>query len=240
MSSQTFGEALKRWRTIKKLSSAELAKKCSYSKSYISLLENGHREPNIDLATILDQALEANGDLIRLAAEAESAMRRRTFLSSGIVALAAPVVGLDDLSHLVAALDNARRYLDGSVVDHFRRQIAACAADDGARGPKHTLPSVLGVIGAIESRAREVKPAIRRELLSVGAQGAEFAGWLYRDIGSPVVSSYWHDRAIEGRKRTHDSGGEEVGHLRKRATCVSDSSPMRPRRAVAAADPCQG
>jgi tetratricopeptide (TPR) repeat protein len=56
---------------------------------------------------------------------------------------------------------------------------------------------VLGIIAAIEHGARQVRPDIRRQLLAVGARAAEFAGFLYRDIGSPETAAYWRDRATE-------------------------------------------
>jgi hypothetical protein len=70
-------------------------------------------------------------------------------------------------------------------------------ADDGALGPLQTLPIVLGLLGAVEQHGRDVEPAVRGELLSVGACGAEFAGWLYRDANDPVRAGFWYDRATE-------------------------------------------
>ena len=104
---------------------------------------------------------------------------------------------LDDIRHIAAALHDARRYLDGAVVGHLRQRLVQCADDDGRHGPKAALPPVLAVIAVVEYNARQVKPAVRRELLGVGARGAEFAGWLYRDIGVPELADYWRDRAIE-------------------------------------------
>jgi tetratricopeptide (TPR) repeat protein len=114
------------------------------------------------------------------------------------------VVGLDQLRQIAAALSDAGRYLDGSVVDYFRQQLAVCAVDDGRRGPKATLVPVLGIIGAIEHMVRQVKPNVRRELLAAGARGAEFAGWLYRDMGSVGVGNYWRDRAMEWAQAAGD------------------------------------
>jgi transcriptional regulator with XRE-family HTH domain len=131
-------------------------------------------------------------------------VQRRTLLSNGLAALSLPAVGLDDLKHIVAALDDARRYLDHEVVDHFHRQITACAGEDGARGPRETLPIVLGVIAAIEHHARNVKPDVRRRLVAVGAQSAEFAGWLYRDSATPKLADYWRDRAVEWAQEAGD------------------------------------
>ena len=108
-----------------------------------------------------------------------------------------PSIGLDELRHVAAALEDARRYMDADVVMYFSERIASLAADDGKRGPRCTLPPVLGVIAAVEHCARQVRPAVRRDLLAVGARAAEFAGWLYRDIGSPGEAAYWRDRATE-------------------------------------------
>lgn len=101
-------------------------------------------------------------------------------------------------------MDDARRYLDADVVQYFKRQLDVCAADDGAHGPAQTLPVVLGVVAAIEQHARLVKPTVRRELLSVGAQGAEFVGWLYRDARQLRLSEHWRDRATEWAQEAGD------------------------------------
>ncbi len=111
-----------------------------------------------------------------------------------------------EVQHIAAALDDPHRYLDGSVVDCFRRQLEACKAEDGDLGPRKTLPVALGILGAIERNGREVKPDVRRQLLSLGAEGAEFAGWLYRDIRDPASAGYWYDRATEWAQEAGDTG----------------------------------
>jgi hypothetical protein len=136
--------------------------------------------------------------------QAMADVQRRTLLSNGIAALTLPALGLDDLKHIAAALEDARRYLDHEVVDYFQQQITNCASDDGARGPRETLPVVLGIIGAIEHHARDVKPEVRRRLVAVGARSAEFAGWLYRDSATPKLADYWRDRAVEWAQEAGD------------------------------------
>jgi hypothetical protein len=122
----------------------------------------------------------------------------------GIAANTLPAVELDMFQHVAAALDDAHRYLDGSVVNYFAQQLDKCKADDGNLGPAKALPMVLGILGAIQHHAREVKPNVRRALLQVGADGAEFAGWLYRDLHDPTSATYWHDRAIEWAQEAGD------------------------------------
>lgn len=131
-------------------------------------------------------------------------MSRRVPLPRGIAANALPAVDLDQLQHIAAALDDAHRYLDGSVVAYFHQQLDRCKADDGNLGPARALPMVLGVLGAVQHRARDVQPQVRRALLKVGADGAEFAGWLYRDLHDPTSAGYWHDRSIEWAQEAGD------------------------------------
>jgi tetratricopeptide (TPR) repeat protein len=126
-----------------------------------------------------------------------SPLSRRSLLANGLAAAALPALAADEARHVAAALADARRYLDGDVVAYFRRQLDASKADDGRLGPAKTLPTVLTILGAIDRHAREVKPQVRRQLLRVGADGAEFAGWLYRDAKHPERAGFWRDRAME-------------------------------------------
>ncbi len=103
----------------------------------------------------------------------------------------------DDLQQVSQALGDARRYFDGTVVEFFRQQLTRCKADDGSLGPSEALPLTLAVIGAIRQHAKDVQPVVRRQLLALGADGAEFAGWLYRDLHDPVTAAFLYDRSME-------------------------------------------
>jgi hypothetical protein len=129
---------------------------------------------------------------------------RRTFLQRCMAAVTLPAIGLDELKHIAAALTDARRYSDQTLVGYFRRQLDDCAANDRTRGPKRNIPIALGLLAAIEHMAGDSKPTVRRELLRVGAQIAEFTGWLYRDITMPNLAGYWRDRATEWAQATAD------------------------------------
>ncbi len=110
----------------------------------------------------------------------------------------------DQQRHIDAALADARRYFDGSVVDYFRRQLDVCVASDGEHGSTRTLPAVLSLLGAVDQHGRELRPAARRDLLSFAACGAEFVGWLYRDANDPVQARCWYDRATEWAQEAGD------------------------------------
>lgn len=134
---------------------------------------------------------------------------------SGPVVHALPTRDLDELEHVAAVLDDARRYLDGSVVGYFRGQLDRSKRDDGNRGPTKALPLVLGLLGAISQHVREVKPDVRCQLLSLGADGAEFAGWLYRDLQDPSSATYWYDRAMEWAQEAGDTAMQGYVLLKK-------------------------
>jgi transcriptional regulator with XRE-family HTH domain len=134
---------------------------------------------------------------------------------AAVVAHTLPTRDLEELEHVATALDDARRYLDGSVVEYFRRQLDRSKADDGNLGPTKALPLVLGILGAISQHTREVKTDVRCRLLSLGADGAEFVGWLYRDLQDPASATYWYDRAMEWAQEAHDTAMQGYVLLRK-------------------------
>ncbi|MFF3264972.1 multiprotein-bridging factor 1 family protein [Streptomyces sp. NPDC002932] len=129
-------------------------------------------------------------------------VRRRTFLG---LAGAAPVLDLDALEHLAAAAHGARRYGEHELLGHLRTALDDAAHTDGRVGPHEALPSVLGILAAINAAARAAAPGLRRELLALGARGAELAAWLHRDAGAPAPAvAYWHHQAKEWATLTGD------------------------------------
>ena len=159
---------------------------------------------------LLDQIPGAAGGLPDKQPPAGSAPR-----PAGRSVLGLMAADVAELERLAAALDDARRYLDGSVVGLFRQQLDRSKADDGSHGPARALPFVLGILNAVTDHVREVKPDVRRRLLSLGAEGAEFAGWLYRDLKDPVSAAYWYDRAMEWAQEASDMPMQGYVLLRK-------------------------
>ncbi|MFJ4672763.1 XRE family transcriptional regulator [Kitasatospora purpeofusca] len=136
------------------------------------------------------------------ARQLEEHVRRRTFLG---LAGAAPVLDLTALDRLTAAADGARRCDEGELLGHLRTTLDDAARADGLTGPREALPTVLGLLAAINSTARTCAPGLRRELLALGARGAELAAWLHRDAGAgaPAVAN-WHHQAKEWATLTGD------------------------------------
>ena len=135
--------------------------------------------------------------------------------SATVSAQSPAALNVDEQHHVNAVFEDARRYLDGSVVEYFRRRLDACAGDDGSFGAAKALPVVLGVLGAVEEHASNVRPEVRRDLLSVGALGAEFAGWLYRDLHRPRRATFWYTRATEWAQEARDTAMQGYVLLKK-------------------------
>ncbi|WUH94672.1 helix-turn-helix domain-containing protein [Streptomyces sp. NBC_00433] len=158
--------------------------------------------------------------------EAMSPLHRRTLLS-GAAAAALPGPGMKELQRVASALEDSRRYQGGPAADYFRTRLDDAKHDDGSLGPKKTLPVVLGLLGAIAQHARDVKPGARRELLSAGADGAEFAGWLYRDIHQPSQACFWYDRAMEWAQEADDAAMQGYVLLKKSQMAYDERDALR-------------
>lgn len=68
---ESFGEALRKLRQGRGLSLDKLARKISYSKSYLSKIENGMSAPTADIAKRCDSALETGGALVTMIVSAK-------------------------------------------------------------------------------------------------------------------------------------------------------------------------
>ena len=144
---------------------------------------------------------ETDADLAALPTENASATGNNTLALARWLASdgtgTPPISHCDDLEQVGRALEDARRYFDGTVVEFFREQLNRCKRDDGTHGPAEALPLTLAVLGAVRRHSRDVPSDVRRQLLAVGADGAEFAGWLYRDLQDPLTATFLYDRAME-------------------------------------------
>lgn len=134
---------------------------------------------------------------------------------------------LDEMEHVAAALNDAHRFLDDTVVGYFGGQLNRAKAADGNLGPVKALPFVLGILGAIQQHIADVKPPVRRGLLAVAAEGAEFTGWLYRDLRDPSAAGYWYDRAMEWAQAANDTGMQGYVLLKKSQMAYEERDAQR-------------
>lgn len=155
-----------------------------------------------------------------------SPLKRRTFLGNSVAASVLPLLDAATAERIQAALVDPRRYLDGSVVNLLAGRLAAFKEDDRWLGSLETLPKVLALIDAVKTPAREVERPVRLALLRLGADAAEFAGWLYRDLGDHAAALYWHDRAVEWAQGAEDVSMQGYVLLRKAQLAYDQRDPV--------------
>ena len=107
------------------------------------------------------------------------------------------------------------RYADAGLVDAFRLQLETAKAVDGRFGAAAALPTTLGVVGTVRSVLPEVREGTRERVLALGAEAAEFAGWLFRDLANAEQARYWYDQAMGYAQLCGDGAMQGFVLLRK-------------------------
>ncbi|GGM74172.1 hypothetical protein GCM10012275_51100 [Longimycelium tulufanense] len=167
---ETFGEALRRFRTRAGLSQPALARRVYVAQSTISRIETGRQtEIDEDLAERLDSALEADGTLLA---------RRAAF--------SAPDHGHPALGESVVAstTDYDRgRPVDADYVDALRATIHHLVALDSAHGGGDTSRLAVRTFNSAHRKltAGYYLPKVERDFEAVTAELGEVAGWLCYD-----------------------------------------------------------
>ena len=130
---------------------------------------------------------------------ADVPLDRRDVLRTGIAGLAAVAVGGHD---------------PAAPADH-RRELERLQQLDRAQGSDRALAGVLRALTSITTALRASRGADRVSLLGIAARSAEFAGFLYRDLGDRARSLHWHDRAMEWAQQGDDVAMQSYVLLRK-------------------------
>jgi transcriptional regulator with XRE-family HTH domain len=157
----TFGARLRELRQARGLSLRELAQLAYVSKSMISEWENGRRRPSLDLASVLDAALEAGGALASLVTEVTPDAETADRIAHGI---ASP--SLIDAGHVEAL---------GGTLAQLRRL-------DDSLPTAALLPAVEGHLATMEILARDARGPAARELRLVAVGFGQFTGWLHSQL----------------------------------------------------------
>jgi hypothetical protein len=76
---------------------------------------------------------------------------------------------------------------------------------------------------------------MRDDVLTLGAEAAEFVGWLFRDLADPVQARYWYDRAMEYAQMCGDFSMQGFVLLRKSQMAYESRSGHHVRRLAQAA-----
>ena len=153
---------------------------------------------------------------------------------SGIAASAHPLTtasatASDGADRVRQAMADPSRYADARFVDAFRVQLETAKALDGRYGAASALATAKGVIDVVEAVAPDVPEKVRGDVLVLGAEAAEFVGWLFRDLADPVQAGYWYDRAMEYAQLCGDMSWQGFVLLRKSQMAYEARSAHRVR-----------
>jgi transcriptional regulator with XRE-family HTH domain len=230
--STLFGAELRRLRTEAGVSLAQLASVVHYSKGYLSKIENGHKQPQLDLARRCDTELHASGVLARLlvappghthlaepsddeevwmmnlAADGEGQFRpmaRREALALG--AGAAFGIGM--------GVPARGRSVQRTAIRVFRGQFDQLRMLGQAASPDIVLPSVIAQTHTLRVLAGQASGAEAAELLQLAARCAEYAGWMTQEAGDERGALWWTDRAVAMAKVAGDQDLAEYALVRR-------------------------
>lgn len=195
---ESFGELLRECRAAAGISMGELARRVSYSKSYLSKLENDVKPPNSTVARICDGELDAGGALIEAARERAAAAkgvgRRQVLAGTGTL------IG-------IALTGGPRRVPDERVVSGLRTSFEQLRRLGMQTSPTVVLESLVALEHTVDVLAQENPEPMRSRLLLLAARIAEYTGWLYQEAGDEQRALQWTRYAVE---LAHGGGDREI------------------------------
>ncbi|MEV5082133.1 helix-turn-helix transcriptional regulator [Streptomyces sp. NPDC056159] len=132
------------------------------------------------------------------------ALDRRTMLRGGVGLGAAAAFGMGTPaaadSGVVESLKRPARSAaaySGTPVEHLKLARRLLIDNDNLLGPRHAIAAVREHIDAIKDLRHEAKGVDRQALMELQTQYAEFASWLYQDLGDFNSAEFWLDRAFQ-------------------------------------------
>ncbi len=196
------------------ISLRDLAGRTHYSRGHLSKVETGQKRPTAELARLCDAALDAGGELVRLATPA-----RRTDLALGDAG-EVWMMGLDSAGGgwfvpvtrreiLLAAGASSISGLAVEAPEHVGEPYAALGAATfrswfdqirqyGQRvAPGVLLPTLIAQTATLRGMAGAAPPKARPGLLTLAARFAEYTGWMAQEAGDDRAALWWTSHAVE-------------------------------------------
>lgn len=211
-----FGSELRRRRVEAGLSLADLAEDIKYSKSHLSKVERGHKNPSSDFARACDRALRADGELTALAPEEDHqeipvsrtptewsmpwtlrmSAEGNHFVAYDEGALEAPLVTPTVMSWQTASLPASSGGASGALAP-FASLFAECRGLGQTFGPGVVIQILISSMNALRGLAGSATGESDREaVLRLAARYAEYTGWMSQEAGDDRASLWWTDRAV--------------------------------------------
>jgi transcriptional regulator with XRE-family HTH domain len=223
---ESFGEAVRRIRTTRDaMSLRELARRAALDPGHLSRIESGLRPPTRQIAAALDHALDADGELVAVAAPARQArpLSGTSWGREDAEALAAGLLSEPPtpdnalrLAHewLVAEPPQvyevrAGRRIGAGTVEQVEKRVHQLRRLDDHLGGADTYRLVMGELDATLVVLREAAYAedLGRQLLVAVGELCQVAGWVTADAGRHREAARLY---LTGLRAAH-AGGDAPG-----------------------------
>jgi transcriptional regulator with XRE-family HTH domain len=162
-----FGAELRRWRELRGLSQAALARLVHVSPDLIAKIEKADRRPTQSLANACDRLLSADGSLASIWPEIERELRGQL--------IASPI--------------------DPELATHWSRMLAVLAAADNAMGVRGLQNIVSEELRLLARHRRAAAGQLGQRFGQIQARWLEFASWIADNDGDPVQAATCLSRA---------------------------------------------
>ncbi|MFH7340631.1 helix-turn-helix domain-containing protein [Streptomyces sp. KHY 26] len=168
------------------------------SKASIGLASAASQQAASDHEGIFVPARLRDGSVVFVALDRRALLRGGVGLGAaaafGVATPAAADTGV--VESLKRPARSAAAY-SGTPVEHLKLARRLLIDNDNLLGPRHAIAAVREHIDAIKDLRREAKGVDRQALMELQTQYAEFASWLYQDLGDFESAEFWLDRAFQ-------------------------------------------
>lgn len=172
----TFGETLRRLRRERGLSLRDLGRLTHDSKTVLGYWETGRTAPDADTVARLDGQLQAGGQLVA----------------------AAPLrISANGHSERLAHVAARPRTVDMTAVDALSGVLANLRRLEDTVGAGPLISAAAGPLRLVEALADDARGPIRRKVVDMAGQWAQFAGWLRAATNQPARARDQYARALE-------------------------------------------
>jgi transcriptional regulator with XRE-family HTH domain len=172
-----FGGELARLMTERGVGVRQLARACYVNPGHISNIRNGKARPSPTMAEVIDGYFGAGGELARHVPQAGSAEP-------------------EDAEAIAWARRNPRHAGDAAV-QALAGVLASQRRTEDLTGSAAVLKPVLTQLTAVEAIAREARGPSRLAVVRMGAQWAQFAGWLLTTTGKQAKARARLSQSLE-------------------------------------------
>lgn len=210
-------------------------------------------EASVGLATAASQQAASDHEGIFVPARLRDgmvvfvALDRRAMLRGGMGLGAAAALGVgtpaaaasNALPGLTRPARSAAAY-SSTPVEHFQRVRRLLIDNDNLLGPGRAIAATREYIEDIKRLRQDAKGTDRHALMELQTQYAEFASWLYQDLGDFDSAQFWLDRAFQWSHTVGDGDLTSYVMARKAQLMRRDARfgrRRRPRRSCAAHGP---